>query len=107
MRPVKKVEIITATVEVRKILKMLEELGVSGYTIIRDAEGMGDRGRRLADEVTDVFTNTYIMVCCTPELSEKIGDKIQQRIKRYGGACIISDAMWVKHRPERSDTDEP
>ncbi len=106
-RPVKKVEIIAATVEVRKVLELLEELGVSGYTLIREAEGMGDRGHRLADEVTDVFTNSYIMVCCTPELAERISHRIQPRIKKYGGACIVSDAVWVRHRDERSERDEP
>lgn len=107
MRPVKKVEIITASIEVKKVLALIEEAGASGYTLIRDAEGSGDRGKRLADEITDVFTNSYIMVCCTEEVANKIGEMVQKRISKYGGACIISDAVWVRHRPQRSETDEP
>jgi len=107
MRPVKKVEIVAASVEVRHILEMLEQAGASGYTIVRDAEGSGDRGKRLGDEVTGVFTNTYIMTVCTPELAATIAERVQPMLVRYGGICLLSDATYVRHRPERSATDEP
>lgn len=44
MRPVKRIEIIIDSLELRKLLKNLEQVGVSGYTVIQDAAGMGDRG---------------------------------------------------------------
>lgn len=106
-RPIKKVEIIAASVEVKKIIKMLEDIEVSGYTLIRDVEGDGDRGRRLADELTDVFSNSYFIICCTEEKADLIADKVQPRLKKFGGACIVSDGVWVRHRAERKETDEP
>lgn len=44
MRPVKRIEIVIDSLELRKLLKNLEQVGVSGYTVIQDAAGMGDRG---------------------------------------------------------------
>lgn len=107
MRPVKKVEIVAASVEVRRILEMIEEVGASGYTMVRAAEGMGDRGHRMADEVTGVFTNTYIMTVCTEGLAATIAERVQPMLKRYGGICLISDAIYVRHRAERTERDEP
>ncbi|MDX1971192.1 MAG: transcriptional regulator [Candidatus Sumerlaeia bacterium] len=107
MRPIKKVEIICASVEVRKILTALEKLEVSGYTLIRDAEGMGDRGRRLADEVTDVFKNSYILVCCSPEMAEKISQKVQPSLKKFGGVCLVSDAQWIRVGEDHPERKEP
>ena len=106
MRPVKRLEIVAATVDVPKVLKLLEELKVSGYTLIRDAEGMGDRGRRLADDMTDVFSNSYILVACSEELAVKVAKRVQPILERFGGVCLVSDATWIRHR-EREEGEEP
>lgn len=61
MQPVKKVEIITNTLELQKVLVILEKAGVSGYTIIEDVVGKGDRGRVINDLETHVLTNGYVL----------------------------------------------
>lgn len=97
MTPMKKVEIVTDFLELTAISRALEELGVGGYTIVRDVTGYGGHGRRTGDEITGVFQNCYVMTVCTPELAERIVDMIRPMLKRYGGIAVVSDCLWVKH----------
>ena len=97
MTPMKKVEIVTDLLELPTISHALEELGVSGYTIMRDVTGYGGRGRRTGDEITGVFQNCYVMAVCNPELAERIVETVRPILERYGGVALVSDCLWVKH----------
>lgn len=97
MQAVKRVEIVTDTIELDRVLDLLEKAGVSGYTVIRNAEGKGHRGVRSGDDVTRVFQNSYVLTACTAEQVEKIVEAIRPVLKRVGGVCLVSDALWVLH----------
>ncbi|MBX3730440.1 MAG: DUF190 domain-containing protein [Candidatus Sumerlaeia bacterium] len=97
MDPVKRVEIVTVAVAKPRLLEALERAGVPGYTILRAAEGYGDRGRRMADEVTAVFENMYVLVACSPEQAERVTVAVRPILERFGGICLISDATSIKH----------
>jgi nitrogen regulatory protein PII len=97
MQPVKRIEIIMDFPELGKIVKVLNDLGVSGYTVIRNVTGSGDRGLRPGDELTDVFTNSYVMTACPAEDMQKIVEAIRPLLKRFGGICLVSDAHSVIH----------
>lgn len=97
MEKMKKVEIVIDSVHLNRILELLQSLGVSGYTVIRDALGMGERGIMAGDELTDVFKNSYIFTVCTEETANKIVEQIRPMLKRFGGVCLVSDVLWVKH----------
>ncbi|NJM10521.1 MAG: transcriptional regulator [Synechococcaceae cyanobacterium SM1_2_3] len=97
MQPVKRIEIIMDFPELAKIVKILDGLGISGYTVIRDVTGSGDRGLRSGDELTDVFKNSYVMTACPEEKMQEIVDAIRPLLKRFGGICLVTDAHWVIH----------
>ena len=97
MQPVKRIEIIMDFPELAKIVKILNSLGISGYTVIRDVTGSGDRGLRQGDELTDVFKNSYVMTACPEEKMQEIVEAIRPLLKRFGGICLVSDAEWVIH----------
>lgn len=97
MQAVKRVEIVTDTIELDHVLALLEAAGVSGYTVIRNAEGKGHRGVRSGDDVTRVFQNSYVLVACTAEQVDKVVTAIRPVLKRIGGICLVSDALWVLH----------
>lgn len=94
---VKRIEIITEAREMREVAAVLDALGVSGYTIIRDVEGKGGRGVQSGDELTDVFKNSYLLTTCAPERVEEVVEAIRPLLKRWGGVCLVSDARWVVH----------
>ena len=97
MEAVKRVEIVTDTIELDRVLELLETVGVSGYTVVRNAEGKGHRGVRSGDDVTRVFQNSYVLTACTAEQVEKVVESIRPVLKRVGGVCLVSDALWVLH----------
>jgi len=97
MQPVKRSEIILDFQDLGKIVKILNGLGISGYTVIRDVTGSGDRGLRPGDELTDVFKNSSIMIACPEEQMQQIVEAIRPVLKRFGGVCLVSDAEWVIH----------
>ena len=97
MQAVKRVEIVTDTLELDRVLALLDKVGVSGYTVIRNAEGKGHRGVRSGDDVTRVFQNSYVLAACTEEQLEQVVAAVRPVLKRVGGVCLVSDALWVMH----------
>ena len=97
MQAVKRVEIVIDTIELERVLTLLEKVGVSGYTVIRDAEGKGHRGVRSGDDVTRVFQNSYVLTACSEEQVRQVVTALRPVLKRVGGVCLVSDALWVMH----------
>ncbi len=98
MKPVSKVEIIIDSLEVESVVKLLDEVGVSGYSIINNVNGKGSRGVRTGDVFTDLFQSSYILVVCEEKMMHKIVEAIRPIIKKFGGICIVSDVIMRIHR---------
>ena len=97
MRNIKRLEIITETLEMKHVCAVLEREGVTGYTIVRDVVGWGERGEQSGDELTDVFKNSYLLTTCADAELERIVEAVRPLLKRRGGVCLVSDAQWVIH----------
>lgn len=94
MKPLKKIEIVTDSIELRRTLRTLEEtLNLSGYTLIKDTLGMGEIGTRLDDELTDVIKNSYVMLVCPEEQADEILGYMEEVLDRFGGICLVSDVQ--------------
>jgi nitrogen regulatory protein PII len=94
---VKKIEIVINSLELQKVLKILDNVGVSGYTIIEDVTGKGHRGRVIDDLASHALTNAYVMTICTEEQEHPVVEAIRPIVKKYGGVCIISDTKSILH----------
>ena len=97
MMPVKRIEIIVDAFELPGVLKLLDAAGMSGYTVIKDATGKGERGTRGGDELSGTFINSYVMTACPPEQVERVVEALRPILKRFGGVCLVSDAQWLIH----------
>lgn len=97
MQNVKRIEIITDSLEMREVCRVLEGLGVTGYSIVRDVTGRGERGVQSGDELSSVFSNSLLLIACAPEKAPGIVEAIRPILKKRGGVCLVSDAMWVMH----------
>jgi nitrogen regulatory protein PII len=97
MKPCKRIEIVIEQAQATALLQVLERIGVPGYTVLPNARGCGDRGRRSGDELTGVLTNSVIVIACQEELVDGILAAVRPAIRRSGGACLISDATWLSH----------
>lgn len=97
MKAMKRIEIVVGALELETLTEQLERAGADGYTVVRNVAGKGDRGLRSDDELSDVFRNVYIVIACSADRSGAIIEAIRPFLKRYGGMCLMSDALWVLH----------
>jgi nitrogen regulatory protein PII len=97
METVKKVEIVINSLHTESALKILDSLKVSGYTVIEDTSGKGDRGVSCSD-LDCVFSSRYILTVCTNEQQlEMLLEKLTPLLKKVGGICLVSEAHWISH----------
>lgn len=95
MQDVKKVEIIINSLYLEKALAILDNIKVTGYTVIEDTSGKGDRGVSCSDLDCD-FSSHYIMTVCTNEQQlNSLLEKITPLLKKVGGICVVIDAKWI------------
>ncbi len=95
MKNMKKVEVIIESVYLNRLLDLFKAHRITSYTLIPDIQGCGGHGLKMADDVTDVFSNDYIFVLIEEEKFLEIKEKIRAFTKKYGGKCIITDAMVI------------
>ncbi len=98
MRPCKRIEIIIERAKSAQLGDELHEAGVRGYTVISHASGIGDRGYRRADDITDTDENCVFIVAVEDDaLLERIVELVRPLLRRAGGVCLVSDAQWLVH----------
>lgn len=95
MNNMKKVEIIVEAVYVNRLIKLLRQKDINGYTIIDDIKGCGGHGLKTGDDVSDILTNSYVFSVCEEEKYLEMKDSIVNFIKKYGGKCIVSDVTLL------------
>lgn len=69
------ITIIGEAVLQHRLVKLLQTLGVSGYTII-PAQGAGSHGQRMGD-VAGYNTNIEVKILATPEESTQLFEKME------------------------------
>ncbi|MBD2081635.1 P-II family nitrogen regulator [Leptolyngbya sp. FACHB-17] len=90
MHAVKRIEIISDSIELPKILTSLKQSEIDRYTVFRNLESSGVSG---SDEMIEM---AYIIAFCAPEQLKDAIEKIRPILNRFGGSCYISDAMEVR-----------
>ncbi|WP_013324872.1 P-II family nitrogen regulator [Gloeothece verrucosa] len=97
LQDVKRVEIIISSFHIQEAIKILDQVQVSGYTIIEDTSGKGDRGLSCSD-VDCVFSGQYILTVCTNDRQlNTLVENLKPLLKKVGGVCLVADAKWVSH----------
>jgi nitrogen regulatory protein PII len=97
MKRVKRMEIVVDTLAVPRVLEALEAAGLSGWTVVRDVTGKGERGLRAGDELTGVAGNGYVLTACEPGELARVAEAIRPILRTFGGVCLVSDAEWLLH----------
>jgi nitrogen regulatory protein PII len=95
MKPVKRIEIVIEEIELENLIEELDRIGVVGYTIVPRAGGRGERGVRY--ESVQGLGNVLMTIACDAAQAARVIEVIRPILKRYGGVCLVSDAMWVIH----------
>ncbi len=94
---IKRIEIITDFTYQSRLIKLIDETGVSGYTIFKDIAGKGLNGDKDGHGIGGGYKNCFFLVYCSSEEAEKVVEAIRPVISTFGGVCVVSDAHWVIH----------
>ncbi len=95
MHSAKRIEIVSDSVELGRILRSLDKAGVPNYTIIRNVAGKGVTGRFDDSAVTDL-DNIYVIAFCLPDQVKPVMENLRPILNKFGGSCWISDVMEVR-----------
>ncbi|MEM8778197.1 MAG: hypothetical protein AAGF26_04850 [Cyanobacteria bacterium P01_G01_bin.49] len=95
-----KLVIVTEKVLLKKIAKIIDEAGATGYTVV-DAGGKGSRNVRSSGQpsISDTQGNIKFEIL-TPsrEMAVKISDEVAARFfDDYSGIAYLCDVMEVLH----------
>lgn len=94
MKSVKRIEMVLQQDIIEDVAKQLDALGISGYTVIRDVLGRGERGLR-AGIGLGVFQYHMMVLACDADQVGPVVELLRPYLKRFGGMCLVSDAQWV------------
>ena len=97
MKEVKRIEIVIDAAHTPELIRLIKSVHATGYTLIRDVQGSGDRGERAGDELSNVYRNCYVLVAADSETADRMIQTVRPLLEHYGGMCLISDANWLKH----------
>ncbi len=92
----KKVEIVVEVSRARQLLRAIEELGATGYTVIPNVSGMGHQGKRGDSDIFGVFRNVLIILITTEKVAFKVIDRCQTLLENYTGIVYISDVEVIR-----------
>ena len=97
MIAVKRIEIVIDAAHTPELIRVVKGAGVPGYTLLRDVQGSGDRGDRSGDGLSNVFRNCYLVTAVPEDIATSLAEAIRPLLERYGGVCLMTDAMLLKH----------
>ncbi|WP_271252047.1 P-II family nitrogen regulator [Pseudanabaena sp. Chao 1811] len=95
MHAVKRIEIVSDSVESHKIIKVLETVGVLNYTVIRNVVGKGVSGTNSGDLDMSMLENDYVIAFFLADKTKLLVENLRPVINKFGGACYVSDAMEI------------
>jgi len=93
---VKRVEIIANCLDIKTVIKEMEQVGIDGYSVIRGVSGRGKHGKTRGESHIDSMTSCYIMAACPDEQVDALVKAVTPLLKRFGGICLVSDALVVE-----------
>lgn len=96
MHLVKRIEIVSDSVELAKIVEALKEAGASSYTIIHNVESKGIKGTVFDDSAVTMLDNAYVIAFCPPEKLKALAEAIRPILNKFGGSCWISEVTEIR-----------
>ena len=96
MHEVKRVEIVSDSVELAKIVAALEKSGVGSYTILRNVAGRIPGSMNSDDLAITTLDNIYLIAFCQPDQIKSVLETIRPILNKFGGVCYLSDAMEIR-----------
>ena len=72
MKTYKKLEIIINKLETGRLVNILNQNDIRGYTYWDGVKGRGDRGLQDGEGLSEAFSNSYFVIACSEEEFDRI-----------------------------------
>jgi nitrogen regulatory protein P-II 1 len=92
----KRFEIVIGIEQLDRLVEILENCEVRGYTTLKNAGGLGSRGMRRPDDVLMTDENVVVILACKEEQAQRVLNELRPAMKSLSGMCLISDCQWVE-----------
>ena len=86
---------IIETVELNSLIKMIEKVGVHGFTILNGVTGMGKHGKSVSTSLVDVGDYNMVIVVDEEEVINKLIETVKPFLKKYSGVMFLSNVEIV------------
>jgi hypothetical protein len=96
MTPVKRLEIVVDVPHSVHVTDVLARHGLTGWSIVRNVTGAGERGHQFGDDLTGVSSNHMIVTTCAEGELPSLAEDLRRLLDRIGGICLVSDAHWLR-----------
>lgn len=97
MIAVKRIELVIPEHLLRDAIAVIDAHQPGGYTVLRGLSGKGDRGLQIDAGIVSDSANAAVLIACDPEVAVQIAEALRPLLRRFGGMCLVSDALWLKH----------
>lgn len=92
----KRFEIVVGIEQLDRLTEILEKCSVRGYTVLKNAGGLGSRGMRDPGDVLMEQENVMVVLACKEDQAQKVLNELRPAMKSLSGMCLISDCNWVE-----------
>jgi nitrogen regulatory protein PII len=92
----KKLEIIIESLESPKVMRILNENNVKGYTKLDNLVGRGRKEKISSYELTGFLKRTIFIVVDEEAVLRKVIEDIKPILLDYAGVMLVSDVEFIK-----------
>ena len=92
----KKLIAIVETPHLKRLIDLLRQCGVTGFTVIEGREGSGLGGDWTREDVLDATEMKIVLSVMKPETAEKVFEQAEPFFERYPGIIYAHDVEVVR-----------
>lgn len=92
----KRIEILVDTPLVPRIIRLVKQVDISGWSVIKIASGGGRDGRWDHDEVTGAAAKSIILMIANEEKSAQLADAVAPLLESHGLLLTIGNVDVVR-----------
>lgn len=97
MEAVKRIEIVVPDFLVDDVVAALARHALDAFTVVRGVAGRGGRGEQDGRSGESTFSNALLIAAVAPARASGFLEDLRPLLKRYGGVCLVSEAMSLRH----------
>lgn len=92
----KKLEIVVEAPVLRRVEAMLQDAGVTGYSVFAGLEGAGETGGWRREGLTGADEKRLVFAVTSPEKAERALERLSEFFADYPGIVCVSDVQVIR-----------